>query len=164
MAAERLLGLKVLQDSERMVLYAPIKNEVETDVLFQRLLGSGKRVGFPRITAGGIEFREVREWSSLMPGRWGIREPKEGRVIPLEEIGLVVVPGIAFDESGARIGFGGGFYDRALASFRGCKIGLAYDFQVFREIPQEDGDLRCDWVVTDLRVLSRRNLWNHKPF
>lgn len=146
---DRLLQTGLLKTTGTVALYSPIRNEVGTEKIFDECRRLKKQVVFPRVNSEIIEFATVGELSELLPGRWGILEPREGEVIPLGQIDLVVVPGIAFDRNGYRLGYGKGFYDRTLASFPGLKVGLAYDFQILEKIPHDAADLRCDQIFTE---------------
>jgi 5-formyltetrahydrofolate cyclo-ligase len=92
-----------------------------------------------------------------MPGVFGILEPRKesARIFNPEEIDLVIVPGVAFDEHRNRIGFGAGFYDRFLESVRpSCaKIGIAFEFQIYDEVPVEEHDIPLDLVITEKRTI-----------
>lgn len=93
--------------------------------------------------------------SGVEEGYQGIREPLEGIPVPVSEIDLVIVPGLAFDEQGNRLGRGRGFYDRFLShpDFRGLKCALAFEEQIVAAIPVAPDDVPVDMVVTDVRVL-----------
>ena len=81
----------------------------------------------------------------------------EAEVEDIEEIGVALMPGLAFDRRGARVGYGGGYYDRALArDFRyiPTMIGVCFDFQVLAEVPDEEHDVRVKWIVTDERMIE----------
>ena len=96
-----------------------------------------------------------------MPGPFGILEPDRGAPeVPLERIDLFLVPGLAFDGQGHRLGFGGGYYDEigALlrAAGRGLMIGLGFDFQLVESCPAGEGDVSLDCLVTDARVVRCR--------
>lgn len=137
-----------------IALYAAIRHEVETEGLFTQCRQKGCRTFFPRLSGERLEFAELKGWKSLVPGRWGIPEPPSNEAaFPLTAIKAVFVPALAFDEGGARLGFGKGYFDAALRSYEGIKIGLAYDFQVLPAIPKTKGDLVCDWIVTETRVI-----------
>lgn len=153
-AGRRFVLLDAVGEAEKVALYRATRNEVDCVWVFHELRRRGKRTCFPRTVKEKIEFVEVSDLTTMVEGRWGIQEPKEGRVMPLGEIDLVVVPGIVFDEAGHRIGFGQGYYDRALEGCEGVKVGLAYDFQVLPKIPCSAGDLRCDWIVTEKRTVA----------
>ena len=152
-AAERAVGILESSGAAWISLYAEIRNEVATGPIFERMRERGIHLCFPRLAPGGIEFVEIGDLSELEEGRWGIREPKKGAALSTGKLDLVVVPGVAFDLGGRRIGFGQGYYDRALSGFHGVLAGLGYDFQVVEEIPFDAGDLRCRWVVTDRRAI-----------
>jgi 5-formyltetrahydrofolate cyclo-ligase len=74
--------------------------------------------------------------------------------VPPDAFDLVIVPGLAFDHHGNRIGFGGGFYDRFLAGLRAAKVGIAYGFQQGETLPTESHDVKLDWLVTESRILQ----------
>lgn len=150
--ADRFLDVPELEQIESIALYAPIRNEVETKGLFSHL-SSQKRVLYPRVKGERLEFVPVRSLADLSQGSYGVLEPEEGDQEDLGEIGAVVLPGVAFDLRGERIGFGKGFYDRTLAHYRGVKIGLGYDFQVLPEIPRDDHDVFCHLVITEKRTV-----------
>ena len=159
-AEEKLVNLlETLKGLQRIALYSSFRNEVEAGLVFQEAQKLGMSVVFPKVEGEGLRFLEVPDLSEMEEGRLGIIEPsgsKGQREWALDEIDLIVVPGIAFDGEGYRIGFGKGYYDRTLANFRGWKVGLAYDFQILRKIPHGEEDIQCDWVVTDKRVVGRR--------
>ncbi len=149
----RLLESSLLDRFVSVALYASVRNEVSTEWLFGQLQRRGCRTFLPRVVGERVEFAEASDWSRLMPNQWGIPEPREGEAIPIEALEAVLVPGMAFDENGARLGFGKGYYDRSLQTFQGRKIGLAYDFQVLPVIPRMKHDLVCDWIVTETRIV-----------
>lgn len=134
---ERLMSSGLLKEAKKVALYASIKNEVKTEEIVRQLRAENRKVFFPRVVGEGLEFAEAKEAGSA-----------------LAEMDAVLVPGVAFDEEGYRIGMGGGHYDRAVRTFRGVKIGLAYDFQILEAFPRENHDLRCDWIVTEKRVIQ----------
>ncbi len=150
----RLLASNLLKEAGAVGLYASIKNEVNTDEIAQWLFREDKEVLFPRMSEDGLSYAAVKSLELLNPGRWGVPEPGEGRKWDLSKIHTVLVPGVAFDEDGYRLGFGGGYFDRTMKTFKGVKIGLAYDFQVLKSLPHHDHDLQCDWIVTETRVIA----------
>jgi 5-formyltetrahydrofolate cyclo-ligase len=102
-----------------------------------------------------VEFVAVETLAALQPSRFGICEPRSGEAVPLARIDLVVLPGVAFDKKGIRLGYGLGCYDRALAAIeRPTLVGLAYDFQVVNALPREEHDIPVDMVVTERKILS----------
>ncbi|HSA59434.1 MAG TPA: 5-formyltetrahydrofolate cyclo-ligase [bacterium] len=163
----RLFESSLLDRLTSVALYASVRGEVSTEWIFGQLQKRGCRTFFPRVTGERIEFVPVPDWGRLVPDRWEIPAPLEGESVSLEEVEAVLVPGVAFDEQGNRLGFGKGYYDRCLSGFQGRKIGLAYDFQVVPEIPRMETDLVCHWIVTETRTIrgiaKEEPSWNHKP-
>lgn len=138
-----------------LVLYSSIRSEVVTFGIFAAAVEVGKRVLYPRTVGTTLEFVAIESLEALKPSRFGICEPWSGEPIPLAEIDLLVLPGVAFDEQGIRLGYGLGCYDRSLAAVkRPTLVGLAYDFQVLPSLPRETHDVPVDFVVTETRILS----------
>jgi 5-formyltetrahydrofolate cyclo-ligase len=132
----------------------------ELDVLpsLERLRARGVRIAYPRVTGSGtLDLHEVADECDLEPGSFSLREPHPlaPRVTP-QEVDAVLVPGVAFDLRGHRMGYGGGFYDRLLPQLRsGCpRIGIAFDEQLIEEVPADVHDVAVDVVVTPSRVLA----------
>ena len=124
--------------------------------MIQESLSAGKKVFVPLTDLENKELNlfEIKDLQKeLRPGALGILEPdpKKTRAAGFEEVDCVLVPGLVFDESGHRIGRGAGFYDKSLTKVGAQvpKIGLAFSFQMFREIPQESHDQKLDLVLTD---------------
>lgn len=138
-----------------LVLYSSIRSEVATFEIFVAAAEAGKRVLYPRTVGTTLEFVAIENLEALAAGRFGVCEPRSGEPIPLAEIDLLVLPGVAFDEQGIRLGYGLGCYDRSLAAVkRPTLVGLAYDFQVLPSLPRETHDVPVDFVVTETRILS----------
>lgn len=155
-AQERLLALELFAHAGCVALYAPIRNEIDTALLHRQALCTGKRLLYPRICGEEMRFLEVTDSFPLVPGTFGIPEPcVPGEGYPADAADLLVVPGVAFDHSGHRIGFGKGYYDRCLASPRRevLLVGLCHDFQVLERIPAEGHDIRMQYIVTDQRLV-----------
>ena len=143
-----------------MALYAAVRNEVETSVILDDCLVRGVRVVYPKVIgpAWALAFHEVHAPSELAPGRFGIPEPTTGRAVALEDVDLVLVPGLVFDHLGGRLGFGRGCYDRAFAGAPSpIRVALAWGFQVLppgETVPTEAHDVPMDAVVTETGVLA----------
>lgn len=152
---KRLLESSFWPSSGRVGLYSPVKNEVETMTLFQRAIEGGLHVYFPRVE-GGLWYYEVDGPEHLQRGAWGVLEPV-GDCEPLPEdefLDLLVTPGVAFDESGHRIGYGRGIYDRFLKSAPMKRvIGLAFEMQIVPPFETDPWDVRLDAVVTETRTI-----------
>ncbi|MDH4227587.1 MAG: 5-formyltetrahydrofolate cyclo-ligase [Deltaproteobacteria bacterium] len=140
----------------RIALYSGVMNEVSTKELFEAAIKDGKEVFYPRTEKrGGITFCRVGSLDELVSGRYGIAEPAPGMPgIEASKLDCAVVPGLVFDELGARVGYGLGYYDAALKGADCIKAALAYDFQVVSEdIGLEPHDVRLDVIVTEKRVV-----------
>ncbi len=153
---KRVLQLPEFRKAKTVMLYAPIYGEVDTKGIFYAALKQRKRVGLPKVKGEQLEARAVKSWEELGKGVLGVLEPlKHSHALEPSEIGLVFVPGIAFDEEGYRLGYGKGFYDRFLGqvSKEAKKIGLAYEFQVVKRLPREPHDEKVNILITEKRVL-----------
>jgi 5-formyltetrahydrofolate cyclo-ligase len=149
----RLAALGVWQKARRVLLFAPLPLEPDLDLLWSGSGLAGKECAYPRVAGMKMHLLPVRGLADLQPTRWGLREPPfEGSTeILLHDFDLVLVPGLAFDARGGRLGRGGGFYDRLLAA-KGegiCAVGVAFDFQMVPELPLAPHDVLMDAVITD---------------
>jgi len=139
----------------RAGLYAAIGSEVETRPIFVGLRARGIEVCFPRCRRDTLclDFVPVVELDDLEPGHFGIPEPA-GTAVPLDTLDVLIIPGVAFDPTGGRIGYGGGYYDSTLDRYRGTVIGIAFADQVVGAVPRETHDRTVDAVLTEEGVLS----------
>jgi 5-formyltetrahydrofolate cyclo-ligase len=156
-AQQSLAVWSIFDRAKVIALYAPTRNEVDTDLLLRTALADGKRVCYPKVVGPALEFREVKGESDFMVGPFGIREPSEGNsVLQLMAIDLFVIPGVAFDLAGHRVGYGKGFYDRTLHLLEGSGkfVGLCHDFQVVDKLTGEAHDIPVDAIVTEQRFIS----------
>lgn len=155
---KRFIESEFYVSAKSFSLYSSFQNEVLTDEIFQRAVEAGKKVAYPRVIKVGkrhLAFFRVRDLRDLAVGSYDIPEPGEGEtVVEPVNFDLVVVPGVAFDMRGGRLGYGKGYYDRALKGL-GCPIvALAYEFQVLKEeIPVEPHDVGVAAIVTEKRIL-----------
>ncbi len=156
---KRFLESDLFSSAGSFSLYSSFQNEVLTDEIFQRAVKEGREVAYPRVIRGGkrhLAFFKVTDLKDLSFGSYEILEPAE-REIRAEpgSFGLVVVPGVAFDLKGGRLGYGKGYYDMALKGLTCQIVALAYEFQVLKEeIPVEPHDIRVTAIVTEKRVLK----------
>jgi 5-formyltetrahydrofolate cyclo-ligase len=160
-----LFGLPEFARARTIAFYVAKKsnNEVETEEMIRESLAVGKRVLVPVVdkASGKILFHELQDYDSeLSPGAYGIPEPKPAcrRIVRASESEVVIVPGLAFDLQGHRLGYGGGYYDRLLRELTSRRpsplfIGLAYEFQVVDRLPRTHRDVPVDILVTEKRVL-----------
>lgn len=148
------LALPQFNRAKVIALYASVHCEVQTAAVASEALRAGKTLLYPAVVGADLEFRRVDELSELVPGRFGIPEPA-GKPHDVMEADIIVVPGVAFDLEGRRIGYGKGFYDRSLHLLEGSGklVAFCYDFQLVEEIAGEPHDVTMDLVVTELRVV-----------
>ena len=149
-----LFGLEQYIKSRTVMYFVSFGNEVYTHAMIKKAL-SNKTVVVPKVSHYEIEPSLIIDFENLIPGKFGILEPIETMRIAYKNIDLVLVPGIAFDLDGHRIGYGFGYYDKFLKKVpKAVKIGLAFDFQVVDIIPRETHDVPVDLIVTDERVVE----------
>ncbi len=155
-----LQSLPSFRNAKNIFLYASTRNEVETDDIIVNLLQAGKGVAIPVVNKGTKEivFSFIESLDELMPSTYGIREPLPNslRPVALDSVDLIIIPGVAFDMRGYRLGYGGGYYDRFLEKLpEGVhKMGLAFDFQVLEALPVEEHDLKVDTIITEERIIK----------
>lgn len=151
----RLLGSSLYAEAGCLALYSAVHNEVQTEQIARRAIADGKRLLYPRVAGSLLEFAEVQSPADLRVGAFGILEPATAARASHAGIDVLVVPGIAFDQAGHRLGYGRGFYDRVLASCgrHTLCVGLAYDFQVLEKLPVEPHDRALAAVMTETRTL-----------
>lgn len=156
--ARRVRALPDWPRAKTIMLYSSTPTEVQTRQLIERALAQGKRVCLPGHVGKGKRMQafEVHSLDELVRGEFGMLEPMKvpGRLVAAEAIEFVLVPGVAFDRNGRRLGRGGGHYDRFLSRVKGRKIGVCFEFQLMKEVPVEPHDMRMDAVVTERRVIG----------
>lgn len=153
--AKNLLSLDTFISAKTIALYSTINKETDTSSIFLKSLESGKEVYFPRVSGRDLEFRRVKRPGDLVPGAFGVLEPDAQLAkIDAEQLDMVLVPGLAFDPTGKRLGYGKGYYDRALKDVDIRKrVGLAYGFQLVESLPSSDRDENVGIIVTDVGVI-----------
>jgi 5-formyltetrahydrofolate cyclo-ligase len=152
-----------LQSAHTILFFAPLPDEPDVWPLLEKLLKTKKICALPAFD-DAAQFYSARRVSNLetdiFTGKFGVSEPFDScEEIPLDHFDLILVPGVAFDLHGHRLGRGRGFYDRILAAASGVKCGVGYDFQLLEEIPTEPHDATVNFILTPNRcVTSRRNI------
>ena len=158
-AQARLMRAPCWQKADTLALYMPAKGETGTELLLESALADGRRVFYPRVLGGNgaMEFVEVRGLDDFERGAFGIMEPRPALAGEPERAfnpDLVVVPGLAFDRRGRRLGFGGGYYDRFFAQSSCLTLaGFCFSFQLCREVPADPWDVAMDAVCTDEELI-----------
>lgn len=157
-AADHLVRTREFAAAKRIALFAALPDELDTGPLLARIRGAGKAALLPRCRSDvRLDFVGVERWDELVAGRYGLREPAPDR--PAEALGagdLALLPGVAFDPAGHRLGRGRGYYDRTLADAPpGAPVlfGWAADHRVVERVPVGPDDRGVDAVVTEAGVL-----------
>ncbi|MCZ6836242.1 MAG: 5-formyltetrahydrofolate cyclo-ligase [Planctomycetota bacterium] len=158
LACNKLIGLDEFKDARVVLLYMPLVTEIDVTAIALRCFQMGKTVCVPKVDWQrkdmiGIEVNELDD-NCMDVDDHGIRTPRQGQPVLPMQIDLVVVPGLAFDTKGHRLGRGGGFYDRYLARTRrgSIRMGICFDQQIVESVPIEPQDLPMDIVISDRRV------------
>ena len=148
-----------LQSAHAILFFAPLPDELDVWPLLEKLLPAKKICALPAFDSAAQIYSSRRVTNletDIFTGKFGISEPLATcGEIPLNQFDLVLVPGLAFDKSGNRLGRGRGFYDRILAAASGVKCGVAYDFQLLEKIPAEPHDARVNFIFTPTRCVKR---------
>jgi 5-formyltetrahydrofolate cyclo-ligase len=158
-AQQRLLASELFATSQGLALYSPVRNETATNKIFDVACRQGKKIYYPRVAGENLEFVQINSQAQLVSGPFGVLEPaailRSSRQVPE----LILVPGIAFDRHGHRLGYGRGFYDRYLAccSDHIVRVGFAYSFQLCDALPVDAYDQPVDVLVTDTQTITWRS-------
>ena len=152
---ERLFSLPEFRQAHTVMFFASFRSEVETHEMIRRALAEGKRVVLPKVKGGELGLFEIKDFDKeVSPGAWGIPEPHEFRPTKTDEVDLIVVPGAAFDAHGNRLGYGAGFYDKLLSTYKGMIGALAFELQIVPNIPADSHDVPVKKIVTEKRVIE----------
>lgn len=145
----RLLSHPRIKTAKTIMLYYSLPDEVDTHTLVDSLLVSGKQILLPHVTGEGtMELRRYTGPSDLALGAYNIMEPTGELFDDYAAIDLAVIPGVAFDREGNRMGRGKGYYDRLLPKLGGTyKIGICLPFQLVEQIPTDEHDVKMDEVI-----------------
>ena len=156
--AERFLGLPEVVGAETVLAFSSFGSEVDTAPLIARLRSRGSTVALPRIEGNEVVPVVATLGAAMTQTSFGAMEPAEGRVLEVAELDLVAVPGVAFDRSCDRVGYGAGYYDRLLGMRREgvAAIAIAFSIQIVDRVPTGAIDRRIDGVVTELEVIRCR--------
>lgn len=147
---EKIIQCRYFSEAERIFCYIDFQGEAGTEGIIKEAWQLGKKVYAPRVSGDTMEFFEFHSFSELVPGAFGILEPQGRKAADSMETDLMVLPGVAFDRSRNRIGYGRGYYDRYLAARSGFyTIGAAFEMQIVDRIETEKTDIRADMLVTE---------------
>ena len=143
----------VLSKAKRIALYRPFNGEVPTDELAKAFMAKGIKCCFPRIVNDDMIFMDCQslENDEFESSSFGIKEPKASKEpVSPKDIDVVVLPAVAYNEEGTRLGMGGGYYDRFIASFAGDRpylLGICYEFQMCSDVPSDEHDMAVDFIA-----------------
>ena len=156
----KLFSLHEFMNAGVVCFYASFRSEVETLTMIKESLAMDKRVVLPKvqIKGRGVALCEIKDINELSAGHMGIPEPTllYESALSIDEVDLIVIPGVAFDYACNRLGYGGGYYDMLLAQRKKKTpiIALAYEEQIVDKIPSEAHDIKVDMIITDKKIIK----------
>jgi 5-formyltetrahydrofolate cyclo-ligase len=157
-AQARVLALPEVREARTVFCYLSVRDEVGTGAILAGLADGARVACVPAFDETAGAYRPAR-WTAGTPlraGRMGIPEPADPEWIDIGRVDVAVAPGLAFDERGGRLGYGGGNYDRMLGAGRCFRVGLSFEIQIVGYVPLAAHDVRMDAVVTERRVIRAR--------
>jgi 5-formyltetrahydrofolate cyclo-ligase len=151
---KKLIGLEEYNNAETIMLYISLDIEVDTREFIKNELLKGKSIVVPFVEDDDIQISKLENFENLTQGKFGVLEPMKKKKYN-GKVDLVIVPGVAFDSKGRRIGFGKGYYDKFLEKFRdSLKIGLAFEEQIVDFVPAQEHDVAVDMIITEKRIIK----------
>jgi 5-formyltetrahydrofolate cyclo-ligase len=159
---KKLFDLPIFKESNKILFYVSYGKEVFTHEMIIKSLKQGKTVVVPKsnLNENEINIFKINSFDELSIGAYNILEPiaNESNKIKYETIQLIIIPGLGFDRTGGRIGHGKGYYDKFLIkTLDTCKIGLCFEFQLLKEIPMDQNDIKMDIIITEEKVIICNN-------
>lgn len=152
--AARCADLTEVAAAKVVMAFWTFGSELPTIPVIEALLAAGVEVALPRIVERDLEVRVWRPGDLMTPTPFGALEPAEGRIVPPMDVDVVLTPAVAFDRTGRRVGYGGGFYDRFFPKTKAARIGVAMALQVLdQDLPAGAFDLRVQAIVTEEEVI-----------
>ena len=145
---EKLKKDKDYIKAKTVMFYVSKGREVQTHGIIKEAMKT-KKIIVPKVTDKGLICCELKDFDNMEFSCYGVMEPKDEITCDVSNIDLIIVPGIAFDKRGHRIGYGMGYYDNLLKNAKCKKIALAYDFQLIEKIPNDEWDIELDKVISD---------------
>ncbi len=159
-----IFELSVYSQATTVMTYIGVSDEVETSPFLPRLRADQKRIVVPYCRAGVLELFRLNALDELAPSTFGLLEPKRElralpeRQVPADELDLLIVPGLAFDRRGGRLGHGKGYYDKLLGNLRpdATTVGVAFECQILPAVPMLAHDVAMDLVATESALYRGR--------
>lgn len=149
---KQICTLEEWSKAKNILFYLPIHGEVDLRELFRKFKAE-KNFILPRINNENLDLYLLPDLSSTEKGQFNIDEPKKNlKKIKPSEIDIALIPGVVFSDNGHRIGYGKGFYDRLLKETKSLKIGIAYEFQMVKNIEGHDHDVPMDIIINEKKV------------
>jgi 5-formyltetrahydrofolate cyclo-ligase len=150
---KRLKKVYAFKNAQKIGVYYPIGSEIMTQDIIQELISEGKDVFLPKVVGDKMEFRKITDFSSLEKGNFDIMEPKDD--CPVDNtLDVILVPTVGISQSGVRLGYGYGFYDKFLAENKIVTISLTLEKQIIKKIPKLEHDIIIDWIATEDRIFQ----------
>lgn len=157
-----IVKLEIYRQATTILGYMNFGAEFASELWIQQVLADGKRLALPRVNrhTNQLDLYWVDDLENqLESGLWGIREPvveRCERLATLNEVEFALLPGVAFTRDGARLGYGGGFYDKLLAlmTHRPALVAAAFALQIVEQIPQETTDVKVEWIITEQETIA----------
>ncbi|MBR3661093.1 MAG: 5-formyltetrahydrofolate cyclo-ligase [Bacilli bacterium] len=146
---EKLLNNEIVKESQNILVYISLSNEVSTVSLIENLFKLKKNIYAPKVVDKNIKFYKLNKDDKLLKGKYGIMEPISNEELKSYENSVVIVPGLMFDKSGNRLGYGGGYYDRFLENKNIYKIGICFKEFLVGELKSLNHDIKMDLIITD---------------
>ena len=143
----KVINLEEYKQSDLILTYVSLKDEVDTIELVKYSLEQDKKVAVPKCEGENITFYYINSLKDLEKGKFGILEPKTNERVKNFDNSICIIPGVTFDKQNNRIGYGRGFYDRFLENYKGTKIGLTYKECICDKIDNEINDIKMDKVI-----------------
>ncbi len=158
----RLFKMKEFKQASTIMFYVSYDNEVYTHEMIKDCIANKKNVVVPIVDKKNkkLILSKLGSWDDLRPGAYNILEPKKEKIkeISIDELDLIIVPGVGYDEQGNRIGHGKGYYDNLLKNSIALTIGLAFEFQIIKKIPIEKHDVTINKIVTEERIIVSKRI------
>ena len=146
---EKFTKTDFYKNAKNIMIYSTIRSEIGTNMLMEQMFRDKKTVILPKVEKESFSISPIKINSrqELKSGNYGILEPVSKELFPKRDIDLVLTPGLAFDKSNNRLGYGAGYYDRFFADFDGLKIGVCYEEMLLSKIPSDEYDIKMDFVI-----------------
>ncbi len=155
---DEAINLYEYKTADVVLCYLALPEEVRTDLIIEKAWEQGKKVCVPALQETGYGISALQPEDELISGAASVKEPANPRWIDINEVDIAFLPGVAFDNSGGRLGHGAGHIDRMLAGRENSglfKVGLAFGFQLFDTVPQDEFDIKMDKIIVNKLINNK---------